>query len=145
VPSPRCAPPPAVSVGAAMIHRPKTCGPATTVAQARAFFRNDHVHALLVVEGEVLVSAVERGDLAGAPAGLAVAVVGCLEGRTTPPTYDADDVLRCMAAAGRRRLAVVGDDGELLGLLCLKRSRRGFCSDEGVAARRREQAARPDR
>ena len=36
------------------------------------------------------------------------------------------------------RLAVVDPHGVLLGLLCLKRSRRGFCSAEDVAARERE-------
>ena len=37
-----------------------------------------------------------------------------------------------------RRLAVVDPQGRLLGLLCLKRSRRGFCSAEDVAERDRE-------
>jgi hypothetical protein len=40
-----------------------------------------------------------------------------------------------MRRAGRRRLAVTSEDGRLLGLLCLKASGRGFCSDEDVAAR----------
>jgi hypothetical protein len=40
-----------------------------------------------------------------------------------------------MTATGRRRAAVVSDDGRLLGLLCLKASRAGFCSAQDVRAR----------
>jgi hypothetical protein len=40
-----------------------------------------------------------------------------------------------MLACGRRRLAVVGRDGKFQGLLCLKRSRSGFCSNRDVWAR----------
>jgi FdhD protein len=40
-----------------------------------------------------------------------------------------------MTATGRRRAAVTSADGRLLGLLCLKASRRGFCSDQDVRAR----------
>ncbi len=36
---------------------------------------------------------------------------------------------------GLRRLAVVDDNGLLMGLLCLKRKLTGFCSDADVAAR----------
>jgi hypothetical protein len=43
-----------------------------------------------------------------------------------------------MVARGRRRLAVVDDRGLLVGLLCLKRSGRGFCSAADVAARARD-------
>lgn len=47
-------------------------------------------------------------------------------------------VHEAMTRAGQRRLAVIDDDSQrLLGLLCLKRSRTGFCTDEGVAAIRR--------
>ena len=42
---------------------------------------------------------------------------------------------RAMLAAGGRRLAVVDHRLRLLGLLCLKRSGLGFCSDRDVAAR----------
>ena len=42
-----------------------------------------------------------------------------------------------MSATSSRRLAVVDDDHRLLGLLCLKRSGSGFCSDDDVISRRR--------
>jgi hypothetical protein len=46
-----------------------------------------------------------------------------------------------MRASGRRRLAVTSDDGTLVGLLCLKASGNGFCSDGDVASRRLGRAA----
>jgi hypothetical protein len=50
-----------------------------------------------------------------------------------------------MADSGLRRAAVVDDVAadrmHLLGLLCLKRSRTDFCTDEGVAAMRAERTA----
>jgi hypothetical protein len=45
-----------------------------------------------------------------------------------------------MRQTGRRRLAVVDEDGTLLGLLCLKATGLGFCSDDAIAQRRRAQA-----
>jgi hypothetical protein len=47
-----------------------------------------------------------------------------------------------MTATGQRRNAVISEDGRLLGLLCLKASQAGFCSDEDVADRARELKAR---
>ncbi|MCF7551033.1 CBS domain-containing protein [Pseudonocardia sp. WMMC193] len=124
-----------VPVAAAMLHAPKTCGPATTVGQARAAFADDHVHALLVVEDGTLLAVVERADLPGRPAGAPVRHIGGLAGRTVRPDADLFAVRDALRAAGRRRLAVVDGCGRLLGLLCLKRSGAGFCSDAGVRAR----------
>lgn len=123
------------SVGEAMIGFPKTCGRTTTVHQAREALRDDHVHALLVVDRGVLLAVVERADLVGRAAAAPVRWLGRLSGRTVTPAADAGTVRDAMAAAGRRRLAVVDDRGGLLGLLCLKRSGAGFCTDEGVRAR----------
>lgn len=126
------------TVGRAMIGCPKTCGRTTTVHQAREALRDGHVHALLVVDRGVLLTVVERADLEGRPAAAPVRWLGGLSGRTVAPAADAESVRRAMAAAGRRRLAVVDDRGRLLGLLCLKRSGAGFCTEEGVRARAAE-------
>ncbi|MER5675261.1 CBS domain-containing protein [Pseudonocardia alni] len=130
------------STGAAMIAGPKTCSRTTTVHQARETFRDDHVHALLVVDRGVLLAVVERGDLEGRPAAAPVRWLGTLAGRTVAPTEPVDAARERMRAAGRRRLAVVDGHGRLLGLLCLKRSGAGFCTDEGVRARASERAER---
>lgn len=50
------------------------------------------------------------------------------------------DVRQKMIATGRRRVAVTSADGRLLGLLCLKASRAGFCSDADVRARALDRA-----
>lgn len=42
---------------------------------------------------------------------------------------------RAMTTYGRRRRAVIDDRGLLLGLLCLKHTGLGFCSDADVRAR----------
>ncbi len=121
---------------------PKTCGLGTTTGQARAFFADDHVHALLVVDGVRLVAVVEREDLAG-PDAAPVGGLGRLEGRTVPPSAPVHVVAARLRSEGRRRTAVVDDAGRLLGLLCFKRSGRGFCTDADVAARAAERDLLP--
>jgi CBS domain-containing protein len=122
------------TVADAMIRSPKVCGPETTVAQAREQFRDDHVHAVLVVDNGRLVAVVERSDLSTAAPELPAHLLGRLRGRVSRPDADLDAVRRAMTAC-QRRLAVVDDGGTLLGLLCLKRTGAGFCSDADVQAR----------
>ena len=124
----------------AMLHGPKTLPADGTVADAVAAFAGGHVHMLLLTDGPTLVGTLVVADLpAGAEAGAAGAGPALrhatLDGRTVPPDALVDDALRAMAGRGLRRLAVVGRDGELLGLMCLKRRGDGFCSDEDVASR----------
>ncbi len=130
-----------VHVGDAMITAPTTCALELTVADARELLLDDHVHAVLVVDRGVLVAVVERTDLVGAPAGAAAAGYGRLAGRTVGAHVDVGAARSRMSAGGRRRLAVVDDAGQLLGLLCLRRSGQGFCTDDGVAARGAARAA----
>jgi CBS domain-containing protein len=101
------------------------------------FFRDDHVHAALIVSpAGYLAAVVERDDLAGYEAlDAAAAPLGRLAGRTVPIGASLVEVHRKMAATGRRRAAVTAADGRLLGLLCLKASRTGFCSEQDVRAR----------
>jgi CBS domain-containing protein len=127
--------PPGTAVAAAMLRRPKVCEPSTTVGHARAMFADDHVHALLVVSAGVLLAVVERPDLEGAADGEPAVGRGRLLGRVVGPDADLHTTWSAMTG---RRLAVVDTRGALLGLLCLKRSGRGFCSAEDVAARERE-------
>jgi CBS domain-containing protein len=111
------------TVAAAALRRPKVLPAAATVGEARTALADDHVHALLVVDDGLLLAVVEREDL---------------EGRTVAPDADLSTTWAGMAARGRRRLAVVDERGLLVGLLCLKRSGRGFCSAADVAARARD-------
>jgi hypothetical protein len=124
------------TVAQVMLRRPVVHGVAMTVGEARAFFLDDHVHMLLVVDGRRLVAAVERGDLVAARHDDAcVRLFGSLGGRTVPPYARGVDVFAAMCRSGRRRLAVTDDNGALVGLLCLKANGRGFCSDADVEGR----------
>jgi CBS domain-containing protein len=108
-----------------------------TVRELRQFFDDDHVHAALIVgPAGYLAAVVERGDI---PHSLvpdaAAAPLGRLADRTVLEDASLAETQRAMNTAGRRRAAVISKDGRLLGLLCLKSSRAGFCSEEDVRAR----------
>lgn len=126
------------TVADAMIHVPKVCDPTTTIAQAHVLFRNDHVHALLIIDGGRLLSVVERRDLDLRPSRLPAHLAGRIHGRVIAPDTDLSSAWRSMTNAQRRRLAVIDEHARLLGLLCLKRTGRGFCSDTDVRARAAE-------
>ena len=121
----------------AMLTTPARHPLSATVREIRDFFRDDHVHAALIVSpAGYLEAIVERDDIAGCQAlDAAAAPLGRLAGRTVPAGASLTEVLRAMTATGRRRAAVTGADGRLLGLLCLKASRTGFCSDQDVRSR----------
>lgn len=124
------------TVGQAMITAPKICELVTTVEQAREFFIDDHVHVLLIVNNGVLCAVVQRDDLTDQTTPTSPVVrAGRLGGRIVSPDIDLEAVLTWMLAHQRRRLAVVNPRLRLLGLLCLKKSLRGFCSDTDVTAR----------
>jgi hypothetical protein len=108
-----------------------------TVGEMLDFFRDDHVHAALIVSpAGYLKAVVERDDIAKCQTrDAAAAPLGRLAGRTVPAGAGLAEVHRAMTATGRRRAAVTGADGRLLGLLCLKASQAGFCSDQDVRAR----------
>lgn len=120
-----------------MVACPKTLGRHADVADVRTFFDDDHVHMALVVapDGRLLTT-IERPDIpAAAPASTPATEFGTLDGRTVSASDPLHTVTPRMAVDRRRRLAVTDDAGRLLGLLCLKRSGNGYCSDEGIRAR----------
>ena len=120
-----------------VVRLPKTLAATATVAEARSALEADHVHMLLLTDDGRLLGTLVRGDLpAAAPGARPALPYAVLAGRTVRPDLDAEEVRRLLVERGERRRAVVGEGGELLGLLCLKRRRTGFCSDADVAARR---------
>ena len=130
------------TVRGAMVTDPKTTAPEATVADVRAVFGNDHVHMVLLTVAGILVGTLVRADLDDAPDDAPARPLAVLAGRTIPPSLPIDEARRVLDAAGTRRLAVVDGEGVLLGLLCLKRRRDGFCDDRGVLARCEERLAR---
>ena len=138
------APPIAGGVADAMITCPATHAPSATVAELRAFFRDDHVHMALLADQGKLIGAVERADLAPhLSADTAALSIMRLDGRTTNPDAPLPDVLASMRRNGRRRLAVTSRNHTLLGLLCLKASGTGFCSESDVESRRSQAPSEP--
>jgi CBS domain-containing protein len=129
----------------AMLTAPARHPLSATAGEIRDFFRDDHVHAALVVSpAGFLEAVVERDDIAGCQAlDAAAAPLGRLAGRTVPAEASLAEVRQAMTATARRRAAVTSSDGRLLGLLCLKASRTGFCSEQDIRARALGGAADP--
>jgi hypothetical protein len=130
------------TVVAAMLRHPMVCPASLSAGQAHELFRDDHLHVLLLLEGAgTLVAVVERSDLAAADgASTPARALGRLTGRTVGPEADLERTRLHLVRSGRRRLAVVDDEHRLLGLLCLKRTGLGFCSDADVEARAEERS-----
>lgn len=130
-------------VADAMVRRPVTHGPESTLEDIRRFFEDDHVHMALVVAADGrLVTTVERHDLSAVSSGSQpAATLGTLAGRTITPSGGLEAVTAALLRRGSRRLAVIDESGRLVGLLCLKRSGTGYCSSEDI----RERATRSTR
>src|ERR1700755_3251716 len=128
---------PVHTVADAMLTAPVRHSLDTTAGEIRDFFDDDHVHAALIVgPAGYLAAVVERTDLARSrDPGAAAVTLGKLTGRTVLENVSLPALQRTMSMAGRRRAAVIRDDGKLVGLLCLKASRAGFCSEDDVRAR----------
>ncbi|MGH3304899.1 MAG: CBS domain-containing protein [Streptosporangiaceae bacterium] len=127
------------TVADVMVRHPKLCHEDSTAGDVRQLFADDHVHAILIMSGTRLLTVIDRADLGPEAADSEPAArLGRLNGRVIAPTASADAALQQLILSDRRRLAVAGPDGTLLGLLCLKRSGTGLCSDESVRQRHRE-------
>lgn len=125
-----------LTVADVMVNAPTTLRPTATVAEARSFFEDDHVHMALIATSGTLLGTLIRADLTGLGDDTVPALSHSrLAGRTVASTEPAEDVRMRLIHRGLRRLAVVDDNGLLMGLLCLKRKLTGFCSDADVAAR----------
>lgn len=128
--------PPGRLVRDVMITIPKTLSALSSVDEARAALADDHVHMVLLTQETVLEGTLTRADLpASARGDRPVLPWSTLSGRTVGPDAPAALLRDVLVRSGLRRLAVVDTDRTLLGLLCLKRSGTGFCSDVDVASR----------
>lgn len=126
------------TAGEVMITHAKTLPLDTTLERAGAAFGDPHVHMLLLARDGVLHGTLLRRDLVTAgPLTDRALCLATLTGRTTAPDTRLA-ALEERLLASDRRLAVVDAGHRLLGLLCLKRHHRGFCTDQGVLARAHE-------
>jgi CBS domain-containing protein len=114
-----------------MLSRPKTLPATATVGDARRVFENVKVMTALLVDGDAFAGMLARDDL---PAGARDAQPARSYARSDVERIDPDalvsDARAWLDANDERRLLVIDGDGTTLrGLLCLNRSRTGFCSD----------------
>jgi CBS-domain-containing membrane protein len=126
----------AVTVAEVMVRHPKVLPADASVGEVRAVLADDHVHMVLLTEGQLLRGTLTREDLPAVAAGTEPALNRSqLTGRTVAPDAPGELMLEELVERGTRRLAAVDQQGRLLGLLCLKRGQTGFCSDADAAAR----------
>nr|WP_218680768.1 CBS domain-containing protein [Rhodococcus qingshengii] len=120
-----------------MINYPKQVDSTITIGQAEELFTDEHVHMLLLVDNQQLVGTLVRTDLhhEPVPPELPAKPFSVLKGRWVRTDRDAADLLAWMSTQRIRRLAVVDEILNLKGLVCLKRTGTGFCSDADVQAR----------
>jgi hypothetical protein len=121
----------------AMVRAPHLTDANATVESVLELFQDDHIHMALIVAADgTLITAIERCDLDPPPPSDRPATqVGTLRGRVVTASSPLRLATHRLHRARRRRLAVVGEHGELLGLLCLNRNGDGYCSDEGIRQR----------
>jgi CBS-domain-containing membrane protein len=132
------------TVADVMLSRPKALPADASVADVRAVLADDHVVMALLTEDGVLRGTLLREDLPDtAPDAAPALPLSRLVGRIVAPAAPLADVHELLLRTGRRRLAVVDEEGRLLGLLCLTRRRTGYCSDAGVAERARSRRCAP--
>ena len=125
------------SVQDAMLTDVKLCDVTATLGEVRDLFDDQHVHSAVVVDAGLLLTVIDRADLVGLDDDHALAVhAGTLGARVIAPDADLDDARAILLTSQRRRLAVVATDGTFQGLLCLKRTLEGFCSEQDAHARR---------
>lgn len=124
------------------IRNPKTTPLTASVRDMLTLFDDDHVHMALLTHDGYLRGCVTRSDLTGAPPDALAVSIARQPGRTIASTQLVDAAWDILERTGARRLAVVDNTARLVGLLCLKRSGTGFCSDEDVSTRSAELNAR---
>ncbi len=110
-----------------MLRGPGTHLPSTTVADARAVFESPRQKLLVLAEGSRYAGAVVPETVAGAADD---ALLGDLETGGVPTVAPGDPTARALElseSAGLNRIPVVDDAGDLVGLVCLNRTRAAFC------------------
>ena len=108
-------------VGAA----PYVCGPDTTLLEAAAAMEGSDLGSLAVVEGMNLIGLITERDIRSAVANgtdleSAVSAVMSDDPDTFDPDLDVWDAAAWIAESGYRHLPVVGDDGDLLGVVSIR-------------------------
>lgn len=126
------------TVAGHVIRNPRTTPLSATVLDVWELFANRRVHMALLTSGDHLLGCVTRGDLVGAPMAAPAIMFASTRGRTISSALPIGIAWDLLETEGIRRIAAVDDDHCLVGLLCLKQSRAGFCSDIDIESRAAE-------
>jgi CBS domain-containing protein len=116
-----------------MLREPKTLPGDASVADVRAVLANPKVQLVLLADGATFHGAITAIPDA-APASESALAYADPSPETIGPGEPADVAFERASAAAHRRVIVLGDDGELLGLLCLNQNRTHFCQTSSRTA-----------
>ena len=116
-----------MSVADLMLRDPKTLTAEASVAEVRQLLANPKVQMILLVEGQAFKGAVTHIPAEASPRDRAVNYVDADAEFISPAASD-DEAFERAAASPNRRVIVLDENDNLLGLLCLNQSRTKFCS-----------------
>jgi CBS domain-containing protein len=114
------------TVADVMLRTPKTLPGDATAGEVRGLLEHPSVQLVLLADDGVFRGAVADVP-AGAPAGAAAYEFALPEPPTIAVDDSADAAFERASAEPLRRLVVLGDGDELLGLVCLNSTRTRFC------------------
>jgi CBS-domain-containing membrane protein len=109
-----------------MLRDPKTLNAEASVAEVREQLRDPKVQLVLLTDGRAFKGAVTHVPADASPRDRALAYTDA-EVETISPNASADEAFERAAASPNRRVVVLDEDRNLLGLLCLNPTRTGFC------------------
>ena len=109
-----------------MLREPKTLAGDASVAEVREQLANPKVQLVLLADGGVFRGAVTALPAEAVPTEPALAYAE-QDPETIPPDAPDDEAFARAAASPHRRVIVLDDDRNLLGLLCLNQSGTRFC------------------
>jgi len=112
-----------------MLRNPKTLTAAASVAEVRELLANPKVQMVLLADGEAFKGAVTHVPEEASPRDRAVTYVDT-DAETISPDASADEAFERAKASPTRRVIVLDEDDNLLGLLCLNASRTRFCETD---------------
>ena len=109
-----------------MLRDPKTLRADASVAEVRNQLANPKVQLVLLTDGRAFKGAVTHVPADASPRDRALAYTDA-ETETISPNASADEAFERAAASPNRRVVVLDDNQNLLGLLCLNPTLTGFC------------------
>lgn len=114
------------TVADVMLREPKTLPGSASVAEVRSMLANPSVQMILLSDGRTFRGAITTlpDDALDDDTALAYAD---LDPDSLPPTEPAATAFQLALASPHRRVVVLGEDHELVGLVCLNADRTGFC------------------